>query len=332
MEVRQLRYVVTLAEELHFGRAAAREHIVQSALSQQIRRLEREVGVPLFSRTTHRVTVTPAGALFLVEARRILAHLDRAVEAARALTPPASVLRVGLGDPSFDSMPQVLETLQAQLPDVEIHRLEAGVPEQCRLLAAGRLDIGIGRASLVPEGVAMELIRLDRVGVMVASAHPYAVRPVLPVRCLRDEQILLAEADRSPEYNAFVVDLCRSAGFTPNLYRGTVQSMRGAVDLVARRRCVVCVASSCGLPAGVVWVPLIEPAARYPWSLIWREGCELPVIEVIRECARALAAALGWLSPDAPASTPADAADRGARASEGPDGGGAVFAGGEEVS
>jgi Bacterial regulatory helix-turn-helix protein, lysR family len=77
MELRQLRYFVTLAEELHFGRAAAREHIVQSGLSQQLQRLERHLGVRLLERTTHHVQLTPAGSAFLVEARQILTHLDR---------------------------------------------------------------------------------------------------------------------------------------------------------------------------------------------------------------------------------------------------------------
>ena len=73
MELRQLRFFVTLAEELHFGRAAAREHIVQSALSQHVQRLEREMGVRLLDRSTHHVELTQAGVVFLVEARQILA-------------------------------------------------------------------------------------------------------------------------------------------------------------------------------------------------------------------------------------------------------------------
>jgi DNA-binding transcriptional LysR family regulator len=76
--------IVTLAEELHFGRAAEREHIVQSALSQQVQRLERELGVRLLERSTHHVSLTAAGTVFLVEARQILAHVDRAAGVARS--------------------------------------------------------------------------------------------------------------------------------------------------------------------------------------------------------------------------------------------------------
>jgi DNA-binding transcriptional LysR family regulator len=100
MELRQLRYFVTLAEELHFGRAAEREHIVQSALSQQLQRLERELGVRLLERSTHRVSVTTAGAVLLTEARQILAHAERAAGAARNAAGAAATLRVGIIDAS----------------------------------------------------------------------------------------------------------------------------------------------------------------------------------------------------------------------------------------
>jgi DNA-binding transcriptional LysR family regulator len=108
MELRQLRYFVTLAEELHFGRAAARQHIVQSALSQQLQRLERELGVLLLDRTTHHVELTRAGSAFLIEARLILAQVDRAALAAQRPARSAPSLRVGVVDASYDSMPRIL--------------------------------------------------------------------------------------------------------------------------------------------------------------------------------------------------------------------------------
>ena len=107
MELRQLRYFVTLAEELHFGRAAEREHIVQSALSQQVQRLERELGVRLLERSTHHVALTASGVVFLVEARQILAHVDRAAQVARSTAGASAPLRVAIIDSSYDSMPLI---------------------------------------------------------------------------------------------------------------------------------------------------------------------------------------------------------------------------------
>src|SRR3954468_16786706 len=192
MELRQLRYFVTLAEELHFGRAAAREHIVQSALSQQIQRLERELGVRLLERTTHHVALTPVGAAFLVEARQILAHVERAAQVARTAQGTSPALRVGIIDASYDSMPQILHQAQALYPDLVIHQVEAGVPEQYQHLLDGRLDVGIGRAALAPSGVASHLFRLDRLGVLVPPRHRFAQQDTVPVEALARAPLLLA--------------------------------------------------------------------------------------------------------------------------------------------
>ena len=147
LELRQLRYFVTLAEELHFGRAAGREHIAPSALTAQLQRLERALGVLLVDRSPRRIALTAAGARFLIEARHILEHVDRAAMVAQgaALNPPS--LRVGVLDEGYDAVRPVLRAVQDRHPELEIHQVSAGVPEQCQLLADGRLDVGVGRVS-----------------------------------------------------------------------------------------------------------------------------------------------------------------------------------------
>jgi DNA-binding transcriptional LysR family regulator len=220
MELRQLRYFVTLAEELHFGRAAEREHIVQSALSQQVQRLERELGVRLVDRSTHHVSLTAAGAVFLVEARQILAHADRAAAVARSAVGASAPLRVGIIDSSYDSMPQILHEVQARYPRLVIHQVEVGVPQQYQQLADGRLDVGIGRAELAPPQVSSLLFRQDPLGVLVPSGHRFAGLEGVPVAELATEPLLLAEEARAPEFNQFTVEMCRAAGFTPAVYGG----------------------------------------------------------------------------------------------------------------
>jgi DNA-binding transcriptional LysR family regulator len=300
MEFRQLRYFVTLAEELHFGRAAAREHIVQSALSQQLQRLEREFGVRLIERSTHHVGLTAAGAAFLVEARQILAHVERAAQVARSAAGSGPALRVGIIDASYDSMPQILHEVQARYPDLVIHQVEAGVPEQFQQILDGRLDVGIGRAALAPPGVSSHVFRLDPLGVLVPEAHRFSALDGVPVATLAEEPLLLAEDAQAPEFNQFVAEMCRSAGFTPAVYEGTVESIRAAADLVSQGRCLYCVPSSCisALP-GTIWRPLIEPKSHYPWSILWRANNTTEHVRAIVSHARAMSQRLGWLeTPD----------------------------------
>ncbi|HEX2824494.1 MAG TPA: LysR substrate-binding domain-containing protein [Streptosporangiaceae bacterium] len=296
MELRQLRYFVTLAEELHFGHAAAREHIVQSALSQQVQRLERELGVRLLERSTHHVALTAAGIAFLAEARQILAHVDRATAIARSAACASPTLRVGVIDSSYDSMPQILHEVQARYPGLVIAQVEATVPEQYQQLADGRLDVGIGRAALAPPQVASHLFRHDPLGVLVPRDHRFAGLDAIPVAILAKEPLLLAEEARAPEFNQFTVEMCRAAGFTPTVYEGTVESIRAAAGLVAQGRCLYCVPSSCiaALP-GTIWRPLSEPTSYYPWSVLWRRGEVSDHVQAIVSCARSMSGRLGWL-------------------------------------
>jgi DNA-binding transcriptional LysR family regulator len=119
----------------------------------------------------------------------------------------------------------------------------------------------------------------------------------VPVATLAAEPLLLAADEQAPEFNQFVVELCRSAGFTPTVYEGTVESIRAAAELVSQGRCLYCVPSSCksALP-GTVWRPLVEPVSHYPWSILWRSRDDRDNIRAVVECARAMSRNLDWLS------------------------------------
>ena len=295
IELRQLRYFVTLAEELHFGRAAVREHIAVSSLSAQVRRLERALGVLLVERTTRRVDLTEAGSRFVIEAREILDHVDRAVVLAQGMASAPPALRVGVLDEGYDAIRPVLRAVQARHPELEIHQVQAGVPEQCRLLADGRLDVGVGRLSTTAPTIASELFRLDQLGVLVPADHELARRRGVAVDALGDEILLLADEERAPEFTQFVTELCRSAGFFPRLFHGSVQNLRAAADLVAQRRCVLCTpASRAADSTEVTWRPLMPPAPRYPWSLLWRAQNPSRYVSALVSTARRMSLELGW--------------------------------------
>jgi DNA-binding transcriptional LysR family regulator len=252
---------------------------------------------PQVRQTTRHVALTAAGVVFLVEARQILAHTDRAAAAARRAVGAAAALRVGIIDSSYDSMPQILHLVQARYPGLVIHQVEASVPEQYRQLADGRLDVGIGRAALAPPQIASLLFRQDPLGVLVPPGHRFAGQDGVPVAILAEEPLLLAEEAQAPEFNQFTVEMCRAAGFTPTVYRGTVESIRAAADLVAQGRCLYCVPSSCisALP-GTIWRPLTDPASSYPWSVLWRAADDSGHVRAVVACARAMSKRLGWLA------------------------------------
>jgi DNA-binding transcriptional LysR family regulator len=299
VELRQLHYFVTLAEELHFGRAAAREHVVPSALSQQIQRLERELGVALVERNTHHVRLTRPGSVFLTQARGVLGEVERAVIATQRASSSTAVARVAIGDASLDSMPQVLRHVQYNNPELVIHRIEASVPEQYRMLHEARLDIGVGRATHAPAGVASEVFRHDCLGVMLAGTHRLAHGDSVAVARLAGELLLLAEPAHAPEFNDFVLQMCAAAGFPPRRFHGSAQSVRAAAELVGQQRCVLLVPRSCDLlMPGIRWLPLVDPVVRYPWSLLWRSGDESCATRAVVDGARALSRKLGWLSAD----------------------------------
>ncbi|MEE2048870.1 LysR family transcriptional regulator, partial [Nocardiopsis tropica] len=143
--MRHLRYFTVLAEELHFGRAAARLHMAQPPLSQRIRDLERELGVRLFDRGRNQVRLTEAGALLLEHARPVLESTESALEAMRRIRPGESgILRAGIPP---DTMPATLRTLVAELarnaPDVLVDLHELTTDEQLRALREGDLDVGV---------------------------------------------------------------------------------------------------------------------------------------------------------------------------------------------
>ena len=295
IELRQLRYFVAVAEELHFGRAAAREHIAQSALSQQVQRLERTLGVLLVRRTTRHVELTVAGARFLIEVRQIIDHLDQAVGLAQGLATAAPSLRIGVVDEGYEASRPILRELQSRHPELEIHQVQAGVPEQCRLLADGRLDAGVGRAAETSPLIASELFRLDPLGVLVSQGHRFAGLAGVPLSALDGETLVLADERQSPEFNQFVAEVCRSAGFFPSLYHGSVQNLRAAVDVVTQDLGVLCIpASAARATSEVCWRPLVPAVPRYPWSILWHAQTPTPYVHTLVTIARELCRENGW--------------------------------------
>jgi DNA-binding transcriptional LysR family regulator len=223
MELRHLRYFRAVAEERHFGRAAARLHMAQPPLSQQIRQLEDELGVRLLRRTTRRVDLTPAGEAYLVRVRSILTAVDAAgAEAQRIGSGLEGRLVVGcVGSATYSLLPSLARALREELPGIDFaFRGEMLSPDQVVALRDGSIDLALMRPLGDPEDhadLARHVLRRERYVVALPEGHRLAARARLRVGDLRDVGLVVHTGRGRSAMHDAVVGLCRDAGFEPTI-------------------------------------------------------------------------------------------------------------------
>lgn len=219
MDLRHLRYFLAVAEERHFGRAAARVHVSQPPLSRQIRDLEEELGVRLFDRDRHGVALTAAGGVFLGEVRRLLEQLDHSVEAARrADRGELGTLRIGyVGSVAYSGLPEIVRAFRARLPTVEVRFQEMSPAEQVEALLADRLDVGFARGPVEEPGFVVHTVLDEPLVAALPSDHPLGARKELALTMLAGEPFLLTARARGPGFHDHIIGLCLTAGFSPRV-------------------------------------------------------------------------------------------------------------------
>ena len=215
MELRQLAYFVTVAEELHFGRAAERLHIVQSAVSQQIRRLERDLGAELFDRSPRTVRLTGAGERLLPEARAVLAAAERA----RAAVSRRTVLRLGTSTGLGEHLDRVLARFSVLAPDTTVELVPAPAPERHARVADGRLDAAFvrsgGEGSGSEGGVRIVPLWEEPLVAVVPAGHSLAASADVDLGDLAALPLSITGRRNHPQLVDLVVGACKTAGFEP---------------------------------------------------------------------------------------------------------------------
>ncbi len=212
MNLRDLRYLVALAEHRHFGRAAAASFVSQPTLSTQIRKLEEELGVTLIERAPRKLLFTEAGKAVLAEAREILAHADRIRALAReAKDPGARTVRLGIF-PTLGPylLPHVLPKVHKRFPKLELLLTEEKTEEVLTRLREGRLDAVIAALPVHDESLHAEFLFEEPFVLAVPAAHPLAKRASITLDDLGDERLLLLEDGHCLRDQA--LDVCRLAG------------------------------------------------------------------------------------------------------------------------
>lgn len=224
MELRHLRYFQVLAEELHFGRAAARLHISQPPLTSHIKDLEREVGARLFDRTTRRVDLTEEGRLFLDRVGAVLTSLDDAVEEVRDhAAGRRGRIRVGfVSSASGTVIPPALRRFRDLNPHVRVDLSPLTTREQIDALQAGRLDLGLIRAGGRVEDLRVEPLVEESLVVVLPTHHRLADRTEVDIRDLIGERLILFPQTLMPAYLAQIWGLFAEYGAEPRVVQEAI--------------------------------------------------------------------------------------------------------------
>jgi DNA-binding transcriptional LysR family regulator len=246
VELRHLRYLAVLAEELHFSRAAERLGIAQPALTQQIQHLERELAVRLFHRTKRSVQLTVAGRLTLEQALRTLQQAERTELIARqAGRGEKGLIEIGyVGSAAFSGiLSRTISAYRKTNPNVDLHLHELGIRRQLDDLESGHLDIGFLRLPVKqwPVGLTSLTLLSEPIIVAIPAEHSLAKRRAIPIAELADESFIAMRYMEGVGFHAQVEDICRKNQFVPRITQRAQQ--------------FTAIASLVGAGLGVAFVP-----------------------------------------------------------------------------
>lgn len=265
MELRHLRYFIAVAEELSFTRAAARLQIAQPPLSQQIAKLETEIGVRLLDRTSRSVRLTPAGLALLHEARRLLTRADEVQRIAQSGgTYSCGTLRIGCVASGFSgALLRLLPAFRTRHPGVLPLVYEMEAAPQCHALVRGDIDIGFARINHQIPDVEITPILDEPLMAALPAAHPLAEQQRVPLARLAGEAFVMFPRNAAPDAFDAITSACAAVGFSPDIALEATND-HALVSMVACGLGISIVPGSTSnmtLP-GIVYRPLAEPVPK----------------------------------------------------------------------
>jgi DNA-binding transcriptional LysR family regulator len=298
IEVREARYFIAVAEELHFGRAAERLHMSQPPLSQAVKTLESRLGVTLLHRTTRAVTLSAAGAVFLEACRDVVGAAAAADAAARqAAGGQAGTLRIGAVTSAFtDLLPQALEVFRQTHPHVDIRAEEVDTHIAVEAVRRRQLDVALVRQLATPPDCRRLTLRREPFVLAVPATWPTQAEGPADLASAAQMPWIWLPRGISPDYHDQVVACCRAADFAPDA-RHTARSITSQLAMVACGLGVALVpesASAAPAVTGVRFLDLERPAV-INLAAVWRRASS-PLVEGFIAGARA---ASGERRPDA---------------------------------
>ncbi|MGU3626701.1 LysR family transcriptional regulator [Comamonas sp. C24C] len=295
MELRLLHYFVTLAEELHFSRAAQRLSISQPPLSVAIKQLEQELQAQLFERSSKGVRLTAAGEHLLGKARQLLALSQQAAQETRDVAQGTrGHLRLGfVGSSLYRGLPQALEQFQHSHPQVRVDMLEANSAEQILGLQQMRLDMALVHSMQPPKGIDSQLLVEEPFVVCLPEQHPLHASAAIDLAELRNDRLILFSSLVSPTYHQRIYEMCLTHGFAPEV-RHEVRHWLSVISLVSLGQGVALVPEALarvGMPR-LVFRALRGTHPSSEMLAMWRRAPANPLVARLLACLRAAAESL----------------------------------------
>lgn len=270
--LKQLQYFVAVAEELHFGRAAARLRISQPPLSQQIKRLENDLDVHLFHRTNRTVRLTEAGEFLLREIRPILTSLENVITRTRCISSgQAGYLSIAFViSATYTILPLIIRAFMERYPDITLELQEMRIEDQLDALLSDKIHLGIIRLPVRNSSIRTEILHKESLVLALPADHPLATKKRISLKELAPIPFVMAPRHSGGFYD-FITRLCRDAGFEP-IVRKEATDMQAVIGLV-----------SVGL--GVTLVPEINKQSPVK-NVVYRHLRENPSTELAIACRR----------------------------------------------
>lgn len=293
MELRHLRYFVVVAEELSFTRAAQKLFIAQPPLSQQIRKLESELGVTLFDRTKRTVSLTRAGEAFLEETRRVLEQVERAVTTTRRVgRGEIGQLNVGFTGPALNSvLPRVLGAFRHHYPEVNLELHELRTVEQVEALTEGHLHVGLLNPPVEVDTLVLEILHREGLVVVLPETHKLAsgMPGPIPLRALSGEPLILFPRRIGPKLFDEIIGMFRGASLDPNVVQEIVPQQT-ILALVALGFGITLLPSSVENVGrrGLIFRALVEPTPEVEVAVAWRAGATHPALRSFLQVVRSV--------------------------------------------
>lgn len=280
MDIHPLRSFVVLAEHLHFGRAAQALHISQPALTKQIRKLEGEIGAPLFERGPGATRLSAIGARWLPEVQATVTRMDALARSVRlSVKGETGRLRVGFGYHTLEIVPALVAKLRASSPEIGVTLRDMSTAEQAAALAAGDLDIGFMRMPIADAANYSTLpVVEDRLALVLPRGH--ARRRAVKLAELSGEAFISISRVRSPGFFNHVLGVCAAQGFHPRLVQ-EVYEFTTAIALVRAGMGATFIPRSLwtGPMPGVELHELDDRRARWKVAAVWRRRDTNPVLK-----------------------------------------------------